>query len=95
MNPLEKEKLLDQKRKWKNRWCSSLNPEDKEKLLSKRAEWYKSLETEEKPTKKHTNSQLNMIWNTRAQFFKIRSGKVHIIFVLFVTDYYTEKLLFI
>ena len=27
-----------------------------------------------------------------AQLFKVRLGKVHIIFALFVTEYYTEKL---
>ena len=48
MDPLEKEKVLHDKREWKNRWYSSLNPEDKEKLLSDRAEWYSSLNPEDK-----------------------------------------------
>ena len=28
-----------------------------------------------------------------AKLFKVRLGKVHIMFALFVTEYYTEKLL--
>ena len=44
MDPVEKEKLLYNKREWTNRWYNSLDHTEKEKVLSKRAEYYKSLD---------------------------------------------------
>ena len=42
---------------------------------------------------KPIKTQLNMVYIIRSQLFKVRLGKLHVIFALFVTEYYTEKIL--
>ena len=46
-----------------------------------------------KVIRKPAETQFNMIEIIRSQLFKVRLGKVHILCALFVTEYYTEKLL--
>ena len=86
LDPAKKEKLLSHRAEW----YKSLDPEEKEKLLSKSADWYKSLGSAEK---QNLLSSRAIQYKSLDTAQKQREGKVHIIFALFVTEYYTEKLL--
>ena len=52
-----------------------------------------SLYHKSKLIRKPIETHFNIMQTIRLQLFKVRLGKVHTIFALFVTEYYTEKLL--
>ena len=93
LNSAQKQKRVE--------WYKSLNPEKKENFCLKEQNGIKHwilktkirLHHKSKLIRKPTETQFNMIQVIGSQLFKVRLGKVHIIFALFVTEYYTEKLL--
>ena len=93
LNSAQKQKRVE--------WYKSLNPEKKENFCLKEQNGIKHwilqtkirLHHKSKLIRKPIETQFHMIQIIGSQLFKVRLGKVHIIFALFVTEYYTEKLL--